>query len=59
LKRAVELDPRSYQAHLELAQVLFKMGDLANARTHCRIAVQSSDPNLRAAALQLLRQLGD
>jgi len=59
LKKAVELDPRSYQAHLELAQVLFKMGDLANARTHCRIAVQSSDPNLRAAALQLLRQLGD
>jgi len=59
LKKAVEINPRQYAAHLQLAIVLFKLGSLADARTHCRLAMQSSDPNLRTAALQLLRQLGD
>lgn len=59
LKQAIQLDPRSFQAHLDLSLVLFKMGDLAGARTHCKLAMQSSDPDLRSAALQLLHQLGE
>jgi predicted CXXCH cytochrome family protein len=59
LKKSIELDPRQYAAHLQLSIVLFKLGNRNDARTHCRLAMQSSDPDLRAAALQLLRQLGD
>ena len=59
LKKAVELDPQQYAAHLQLSIALFKVGDRNDARTHCRLAMQSSDPDLRTAALQLLRQLGD
>ncbi len=59
LGRAVALNPEMLQAHFELAMLLLKSGKTAEARLHCQKAAQSSDPQLRSAATDLLRQLGN
>ena len=57
-EKAIALEPGLYQAHLGLATVLASEGQIAAARLHCQKAAQSSDPELRDAALKLLSRLG-
>lgn len=59
LEKAVQLNPNLYQAHLELSLLLIKAGKTEEARAHSRTAAQSPDPEVRNAATNLLRQLGN
>lgn len=57
-EKALALNPNLYQAHLSLAMIMVSEGQIAAARLHCQKAAQSSDPDLRNAALKLLASLG-
>jgi Flp pilus assembly protein TadD len=53
---ALNSDPRNGEAHMALAELLVKRGDIAGARQQLEMAAQSDDPNAREAAMQALRQ---
>jgi Flp pilus assembly protein TadD len=56
LEKAVRLAPDSLDAHLALGQVLSARGQAARARPHLQRAAGSSDPKVRKAAADLLRE---
>jgi Flp pilus assembly protein TadD len=58
LRLAIRLRPESGRAHYELAVVFGRLGNSAGALEHFKAAAQSTDPQARAAALQVLRKLG-
>ena len=55
---ALSLNPDSGRAHYELGAALSQSGDSAAAIAHFRIAARDSDPNIRAAASEMLRRIG-
>jgi predicted CXXCH cytochrome family protein len=58
LQIAIRLKPDSGRAHYEMGLALGQLGNLAAALEEFRIAAQSTDPQIRSAALQVLRQNG-
>lgn len=58
LKAALAVNPESGRAHYELGVVLAQAGDSAAAIEQLRAAARDADPNLRAAAAEMLRRLG-
>ncbi len=58
LREAVRLDPAMARARLELATMLRKKGDVAGAVEHLRAAASGNDPEIAAAATELLKKLG-
>ncbi len=58
LTAAITLQPDFWRAHYELGALLAAKGDSANAATHLRQVARSPDPELKAAALQLLQKTG-
>ena len=58
LKTAVNLQPDFWRAHYELGVSLGRQGDSAGANAQLRIAAQGNDPEVKAAALQLLQKAG-
>jgi tetratricopeptide (TPR) repeat protein len=52
---AIARNPEFHEAHLALGILLASKGAMAEARIHLRKAAESSDPSVRAAALQALR----
>ncbi|MBN8731478.1 MAG: tetratricopeptide repeat protein [Acidobacteria bacterium] len=58
LREAVRLDPASSRAQLGLGIALASSGDSNAAVPHLRKAATSTEPPIRDAALQILRQLG-
>ncbi|HEY7335980.1 MAG TPA: tetratricopeptide repeat protein [Bryobacteraceae bacterium] len=58
LEAAVRLQKDLWRAHFELAMALGRRGDTTGALEHLRIAANGSDPDARAAALQVLQRLG-
>jgi tetratricopeptide (TPR) repeat protein len=52
---AIQLNPESYEAHLALGILLLRSGAKAEAGIHLRKAAESSDPQVRQAALHALR----
>jgi predicted CXXCH cytochrome family protein len=57
LKVAVSLNPNDGRAHYELAVVLGQFGDSAGAIEHFMIAARDPDPNISAAATEMLRRI--
>jgi predicted CXXCH cytochrome family protein len=57
LQTAVRLQPDFWRAHYELGTVLARQGDTAAAREQWKLAAQGTDPQAKAAALQLLQNL--
>ena len=58
LNAALSLNPNSGRAHYELGAALGESGNSAGAIEHFRIAARDADPNIRAAATEMLRRLG-
>jgi len=58
LNAALSLNPGSGRAHYELGVVLAQTGDSAGAVQHFRIAAREADPNISAAANEMLRRMG-
>ena len=58
LNAALALNPDSGRAHYELGAALSQSGDTAGAKEHFRAAARDPDPNIRAAATEMLRRLG-
>jgi tetratricopeptide (TPR) repeat protein len=58
LEAAIRLMPDSGRAHYELGVALARNGDRARAIDHLKLAAQSPEADARAAALQVLRSLG-
>ena len=58
LNAALSLNPESGRAHYELGVVLSQSGDSAGAIQHFRLAARDADPNIAAAAREMLRRLG-
>ena len=58
LNAALSLNPESGRAHYELGAVLSQSGDSAGAIQHFRLAARDADPNIAAAAREMLRRLG-
>jgi predicted CXXCH cytochrome family protein len=58
LNAALSLNPDSGRAHYELGVALSQSGDSAGAIAHLRIAARDADPNIRAAANEMLRRMG-
>ncbi len=58
LKTAVNLQPDFWRARYELGVALGKQGDSAGANAQLRMAAQGNDPEIKAAALRLLQELG-
>jgi predicted CXXCH cytochrome family protein len=58
LGAALALNPGSGRAHYELGAALSQMGDSARAVEHLRTAARDADPNIQAAANEMLRRLG-
>ena len=58
LETAVRLQPDFGRAQFELGVVLGRKGEFTAAAEHLRMAAQSSDPDAKASALDLLRKLG-
>jgi Tfp pilus assembly protein PilF len=54
-RRAIQLNPESYEAHLALGILLLRSGAKAEAGIQLRKAAESSDPQVRQAALHALR----
>ena len=54
-RTAIERNPKYYEAHLALGTVMAKTGNPAEARAHFQKAAESSDPEVRNAALKALR----
>jgi Flp pilus assembly protein TadD len=57
-RRAIELNPSQWDGHLGLAMSLIRMNEPASAVAELQIAASAPDANVRAAAQNLLRQLG-
>jgi len=57
LLEAVRLQPANGRAQVELAMVLLRQGDKAGAIPHLTAAARGPDPEARAAAAQILRDL--
>ena len=58
LSAALSLNPASGRAHYELGLALGQSGNTAGAVEHFRAAARDADPNIRAAAAEMLRRLG-
>jgi tetratricopeptide (TPR) repeat protein len=58
LNAALSLNPASGRAHYELGVALNQSGDSAGAIGHFRVAARDADPNIRAAASEMLRKMG-
>ena len=58
LEAAIRLKPDSGRAHYELGVALARRGNRAGAIEHLKVAAQGPDADARAAALQVLRSLG-
>ncbi len=58
LNAALSANPASGRAHYELGVVLAQTGDSAGAAQHFRIAARDIDPNIRAAANEMLQRIG-
>jgi len=58
LEAAIRLKPDSGRAHYELGVALARTGDRAAGIEHLKTAAQASDSDARAAAIQVLRSLG-
>jgi tetratricopeptide (TPR) repeat protein len=58
LNAALSLNPDSGRAHYELGAALSQSGDVAGAVEHFRIAARDADPNVRGAANEMLRRMG-
>ena len=54
----MNLQPDFWRAHYELGVSLGRQGDSAGANAQLRIAAQGNDPEVKAAALQLLQKAG-
>jgi Flp pilus assembly protein TadD len=54
----VRLTPASGRAHYELGVALARAGDRAGAVEHLKLAAQGPEADAKAAALQVLRSLG-
>jgi predicted CXXCH cytochrome family protein len=52
---AIQYAPDYFDAHLKLGQIRASRGDAAGAETYLRKAAESPDPQIRAAAQDLLR----
>jgi len=57
LNSAVRLQPDFWRAHYELGASLANKGDTASAATQLRLAAGGNDPQVTAAAQQLLQRL--
>jgi predicted CXXCH cytochrome family protein len=57
LQSALRLKPDSARAHYELGLALGRLGNPAAALEHLKIAAQSTDPEVKSAALQMLQRL--
>jgi predicted CXXCH cytochrome family protein len=57
LNSAVRLQPDFWRAHYELGAALVNKGDKAGATAHVRLAAGGNDPQVKAAAQQLLQRL--
>jgi len=55
---ALSINPDSGRAHYELGALLSQAGDSAGAIQHFRIAARDADPNISAAAREMLARLG-
>jgi hypothetical protein len=58
LRAAVQRQPDFGLAQFQLGVVLGRKADYAGAEEHLKIAAQSSDPDAKAHAQQLLQKLG-
>jgi predicted CXXCH cytochrome family protein len=58
LEAAIRLKPDSGRAHYELGVALARTGNRAGAVEHLKTAAQGPDADARAAALQVLKSLG-
>jgi predicted CXXCH cytochrome family protein len=58
LEAALRLQPNLWRAHFELGMALGRRGDSVGAVEHLRAAANGSDPEARAAALEVLQRLG-
>ena len=58
LNAALILNPGSGRSHYELGVLLSQSGDSAAAIRHFQAAAQDPDPNIAAAAREMLRRLG-
>jgi Flp pilus assembly protein TadD len=54
-RRAIQLNPEAYEAHLSLGQILARGGNKAEAQEQIAIAARSPDPQIRQAAEAALR----
>ena len=55
-QEAVRIDPAAGSAQLKLGAELATTGDVKGGVVHLRLAAQSSDPEIRQAALDLLKK---
>jgi tetratricopeptide (TPR) repeat protein len=58
LQAALRIQPDSPRAHYELGLALGRSGRHAEAQAELKTAAASSDPEIRAAATEILRRLG-
>jgi Flp pilus assembly protein TadD len=58
LNAALALNPASGRAHYELGAALSQSGEIARAMEHFKIAARDADPNIRTAAAEMLRRIG-
>lgn len=58
LNAALNINPDSGRAHYELGVALNQSGDSAGAIGHFRLAARDADPNIKAAANEMLRRMG-
>jgi Flp pilus assembly protein TadD len=58
IETALNLNPASGRAHYELGVALSQSDDNARAIEHFKIAARDVDPNIRAAAAEMLRRIG-
>jgi len=57
-QEAVRIDPASSSAQLKLGAALATTGNVKDGVAHLQLAAQSSDPDVRQAALDLLKRFG-
>ena len=58
LEEAIRLKPDSGRAHYELGVALARTGNRAGGIEHLKLAAQGPDQDAKAAAVQVLRSLG-
>ncbi len=54
----LNINPDSGRAHYELGVALNQSGDSAGAIGHFRLAARDANPNIKAAANEMLRRMG-